>query len=149
MKFFIRELREEDLLDGRGFFSTLDNLKESKRPTPLQKRYLFQNISQNSYVFVAVSQGRKCRGEIIGTIKLIIEFKFYHGDRPAGHIEDVATRKGFEGQGIARDLIKHAIQGAKKHLCYKVILDCDQDLIPFYEKSGFYEFQVCMRRDLD
>ena len=32
--------------------------------------------------------------------------------------------------------------------CYKVILDCTPDLVPFYEKNGFQQVGVCMRMTL-
>ena len=38
---------------------------------------------------------------------------------------------------MASALIKHAIQAAKDAHCYKIILDCDAELIPYYEKFGF------------
>jgi glucosamine-phosphate N-acetyltransferase len=38
---------------------------------------------------------------------------------------------------------------ARKENCYKVILDCSQNNIPFYEKAGFREYEVSMRYDIE
>ena len=37
---------------------------------------------------------------IIGSTTLLIEQKFIHDGGKVGHIEDVVTRKGYEGFGI-------------------------------------------------
>jgi glucosamine-phosphate N-acetyltransferase len=37
---------------------------------------------------------------------------------------------------------------ARNEKCYKVILDCSQENIPFYEKSGFRKHEVSMRYDI-
>jgi glucosamine-phosphate N-acetyltransferase len=79
---------------------------------------------------------------------LIIEPKFYHGGRSAGHIEDVVTRLGFEGQGLSKALLQEAIKTAKANNCYKIILDCKKELEPFYNKVGFENHDICMRLDI-
>ena len=33
--------------------------------------------------------------------------------------------------------------------CYKVILDCSESNVAFYEKNGFKRYGVAMRYDLD
>ena len=47
------------------------------------------------------------------------------------------TRKGFEGLGIGSALINHALHFAKGAGCYKVVLDCSDTNISFYQKTGF------------
>ena len=42
---------------------------------------------------------------MIGATTLLVEQKFIHSGGKAGHIEDVVTRKGFEGLGIGSALI--------------------------------------------
>jgi len=146
IKYIIRELKEEDLKSDRGFLETLSNLSKTALLSQKKIREIFKEIQkkENSYIFVAVDKDK----QIVGAIKLIIERKFWRGGKRAGHIEDVVTRQDFEHMGIARSLIEQAIGKAKKIGCYKIILDCRDELIPFYKKFGFNESQNCLRIDL-
>jgi glucosamine-phosphate N-acetyltransferase len=85
--------------------------------------------------------------ELLGTLSLILERKLIHSGGLCGHIEDVSVHSGQTGKGIGQALVRHAIQEAKKAGCYKVILDCSEDLIPFYSKCGLRKAGVCMRFD--
>ena len=58
------------------------------------------------------------------------------------------TRKGYEGKGIGKKIIKELIKIAKENDCYKVILDCDEKVIKFYEKTGFRKHSIMMRIDI-
>lgn len=145
-KYTIRELEEEDLNSERGFLETLSNLSKADYLPPEKMKEIFKEVKEkeNSYIFVAVGKDK----QIIGAIKLIIERKFSHRGTRAGHIEDVVVKKGFENMGIASSLIRKAIEKAKEQKCYKVILDCRDELIPFYKGFKFYEFENCLRIDL-
>ena len=54
-----------------------------------------------------------------------------------GHIEDVVVSKEFEGRGIGMKLVRSLLEKAEIMNCYKTILDCKDELIPFYERIGF------------
>jgi glucosamine-phosphate N-acetyltransferase len=82
----------------------------------------------------------------VGIITLIIEQKLIHGGKCVGHIEDLVVDKEYSGQGIAKELISYVIQIAKDSNCYKIILDCNKELIPFYGKNGFIEHAVQMEQ---
>lgn len=141
----IRELEKEDLSPERGFLETLKNLTEVGNLSKKQLENIFNKIKkQNSHVFIAVTDN----GQIIGTLTLLLEQKFTHNGSLAGHIEELVTRKEFENIGVASSLIKEAIKKAKQAKCYKIVLDCKDELIPFYKRFGFKEFQNCMRIDL-
>ena len=86
--------------------------------------------------------------EIIGTATLLIEQKFIHNGGKVGHIEDVVTRKGFEGRGVGREIVNKLIEIANEYGCYKIILDCDVTVVKFYEKMGFVKKAITMRLDL-
>jgi glucosamine-phosphate N-acetyltransferase len=70
-----------------------------------------------------------------GTI--IIEPKIIHGGRPACHVEDIVVLEKWRNKGIAKELLEHLREIAIDKNCYKIILDCNEDLVSFYEKSGF------------
>ncbi len=78
---------------------------------------------------------------------MLIEQKFIHKGGIVGHIEDVVVKKEFEGQGIGMKLVLSLLDIAKKRQCYKTILNCEDSLIPFYEKIGFRHKSNEMRFD--
>ena len=147
MNFKIRPLETQDL-DKSSFLETLSNLSDVKNLSTKQAQEIFSMASgQGVYFLVAICEEGEHQGEIVATVKLIIEPKFFHGGKSAGHIEDVVTRYGFEGQGLSKALLQEAIKIAKENNCYKIILDCKKELIPFYAKSGFKEHDICLRLD--
>ena len=95
-------------------------------------------------IFVAESES----GQIIGSITLLVEQKFIHNGGKVGHIEDVVTRKEFSGKGVGSALVQKCIDVAKDEKCYKVILDCSDANVPFYEKAGFRKHEVSMRYNI-
>ena len=143
MNFIIREIEESDLLNG--FFETLSKLSDVKKISQDKEktRKVINEIKSNSFykLFVAVSDD----SEIIGSTTLLIEQKFIHDGGKVGHIEDVVTRNGYEGFGIGSSLINRSVQFAKQIGCYKVILECSIQNVPFYTKLGFKQHEVSMR----
>lgn len=143
MSFIIRELKEEDL--SNGFIETLSNLSEVGKlaNNTIRKREILSEIKDKNYRIVIAEDNQN--HQIIGSATLLIEQKFIHNGGKAGHIEDVVTRKGYEGKGIGREILKELIKIAKDNECYKIILDCDEKLVKFYEKIGFKKHSIMMR----
>lgn len=149
MDFIIRELEEADLTADRGFVDTMANMSDISNLDFDQLKSIWRSAkSQGAHFFVAVSQEDESKNQIVATVKLLVEPKFFHGGKAAGHIEDVVTRQGFEGKGLAKALLLVALKNADKENCYKVILDCRKDLEGFYKKVGFENHDVCMRLDI-
>jgi glucosamine-phosphate N-acetyltransferase len=140
----VRELGKADL--DNGFFESLSNLSDVSRIDQGEALQLLNLIRSNPYheIFVAVLGD----GSVVGSITILIEKKFIHSCGRVGHIEDVVTRKGYEGRGIGSALVKRALEFAATHNCYKVILDCSEGNVAFYENSGFRRYGVSMRYDL-
>ena len=147
MSFIIRELKEEDF--SNGFFETLSNLTDVGRirnDLNLAKEILKKIGNDKNYRIIIAED--KQNHQVIGTATLLIEQKFIHNGGKAGHIEDVATRKGYEGKGIGKKVILELIKIAKENECYKVILDCNEKVMDFYEKTGFRKHAIMMRIDM-
>jgi glucosamine-phosphate N-acetyltransferase len=143
MSFIIRELKEEDL--SNGFIETLSNLSEvgNLANDTIRKGEILSQIKDKNYRIIIAEDNQN--HQIIGSATLLIEQKFIHNGGRAGHIEDVVTRKGYEGKGIGREILKELIKIAKDNECYKIILDCDEKLVKFYEKLGFKKHSIMMR----
>ena len=140
----IRPLRVADLKPNSGFWETLANLAPGSKKVNYSHavRAYYRTKKQDGYTYVAVDS---TSGKIIGTTKLLVEQKFIRNLALAGHIEDVVTRKGYESKGVASLLITAALKKAKALGCYKVILDCRQELVNFYKRFGFKAAEVEMK----
>ena len=85
-------------------------------------------------------------GMIVGMITLLIEQKLIHNGACVAHIEDLVIDKHYQKQGIASELIQYCLKQISSDKCYKIILNCKKDLIPFYIKKGFKETNVQMSK---
>lgn len=85
---------------------------------------------------------------LIGTASLVVEPKFFRGGRSVAHIEDVVTDSQHRARGVGHQLLQTLIACAHEYDCYKIILDCSDELVPFYEKKGFRSGERQMRLDL-
>ncbi len=103
----------------------------------------------NSCIYNNIYLACDINGTIVGTITLLVEDKIIHNGSKVGHIEDVVIHSDYRKLGIGKLLIDHCLDLSKKIGCYKVILDCDEENIIFYEKCGFKTKGVCMRYDIN
>ena len=128
----IRKIIESDL--ENGFLESLDSLRKASNLEQSSAKNILKNILENENHIIHVAE---LDGEIVGSTTLLIEPKFIHQGGFVGHIEDVAVKKEFEGQGIGMKLVLSLLDVAKERKCYKTILNCEDELVSFYEKIGF------------
>ena len=138
----IRELELNDLLNG--FLESMDSLKKASNLDKEKSEQIFKKISSNPnhYVYVAILDGR-----VVGSTTMIIEPKFIHDGGNVAHIEDVVVSKEHQGKGIGEMIMNSLLELAKENNCYKTILDCTDEVMPFYEKIGFKRHSNGMRYD--
>ena len=141
-KIEIREIEEDDI--EKGFLETLDFLRNASGLDKNKTKEILKKIKQNSDHIIHVAIDDK---KIVGSTTLFIEQKFIHDGGLVGHIEDVVVRKDYEGQGIGMKLVISLLDVAKQKKCYKTILNCEDNLRPFYEKIGFKKATNEMRYD--
>ena len=138
----IRKIIESDL--ENGFLESLDNLRQTSNLEQNSVRNILKKILENENHIIHVAE---LNGKIVGSTTLLIEQKFIHEGGFVGHIEDVVVNKEFEGRGIGMKLVLSLLDIAKEKKCYKTILNCEDKLIPFYEKIGFKQKSTEMRFD--
>ena len=141
-KIEIREIEENDL--EKGFLEALDFLRNASGLNKNNAKEILKKIKQNPNHIIHVAIDDK---KIVGSTTLFIEQKFIHDGGLVGHIEDVVVRKDYEGKGIGMKLVISLLDVAKQRKCYKTILNCEDNLRPFYEKIGFKKATNEMRYD--
>jgi glucosamine-phosphate N-acetyltransferase len=140
----IRELQKEDL--QKGFLTTLDSLRQTSNIKKNTAEKIYDKIESNpDHIIVVALIDEK----VVGTATLLLEFKFIHSGGIVGHIEDVVVDKKYQGQKIGEKIIRYLLEVAKTKGCYKTILDCVDNVKPFYEKIGFRYNANALRFDHD
>lgn len=140
MDYEYRKLKKEDyflgFLDLINYFTKIDGKVDYNE---FCKHY--DNImKENSIIYVVLSKNK-----IIGTGKLLIEYKFHNNLTKMGHIEDIVVNASYRSQGIGSHVINILIDEAKKAKCYKVTLNTASKNINFYKKCGFIvkDIEMC------
>ena len=88
------------------------------------------------------------KNKLVGMITVFVERKLIHNFGKVAHIEDLVVDKDERGKSIAQKLINKCIDYAKSENCYKIILNCNENLIKFYEKNNFYNACYQMRMNI-
>ena len=138
----IRSMEAADL--QCGFLEALSALKPEVMSDSQARAIFDRRAAAGVRTFVAVVDGR-----VIGTASLLLEPKFIHSGGSVGHVEDVAVNVNEQHHGVGAALVRHLVDVCREEQCYKVILDCDESVVPFYQKIGFSRWELAMRLDLD
>lgn len=140
MDIVIRELTGPDL--AKGFLEALASLAEVKLSQTDALNVFQKRLRDGIHTYIALVEG-----VVVGTASLFIEQKFIHSGGRVGHIEDVAVRKDLQLKGLGTRLVEHATEEARRQGCYKVLLNCFEDRVGFYQRLGYRRQDVGMRID--
>jgi GNAT superfamily N-acetyltransferase len=125
-------------------------LDNGKVVSLLEAERLFERIAHypDYKIYVAV-----CKGNVVGTFALLIMDNLGHMGAPSAVIEDVAVDPRWQGRGVGKMMMKHALQICGEKGCYKVALSSNLKREPahaFYESLGFerhgYSFRICAQQ---
>ena len=109
-------------------------------PIPIV-RYLniIYNLHENHEIYLYFYNNK-----LVGMGTILIERKIIHNGSNVAHIEDIVVDKDYRNMGIAKQIINFLKAKAKKKMCYKIILNCTEELVPFYEKNSFKKSAIQM-----
>lgn len=68
---------------------------------------------------------------------MIVERKFIHKCANRGIIEEVIVSDQYRGKSLGKLIVQSLIDMGKSLGCYKITLNCTDQMIPFYERLGF------------
>jgi glucosamine-phosphate N-acetyltransferase len=121
--------REPYLLEYFFIYAQLTNA-----PVIPQEQFIniLKNLPENHFIFVCY-----LRDKVVGMITVLIEQKLTNGGKCVAHVEDVVVDNQHRGLGIGKSMIQFAVGYAQGKNCYKIILNCREDLREFYQKEGF------------
>lgn len=137
-KIEFRQLTQKDLPSLLALYVQLD--ENNKDLTTESSIPIWEDISKNPNIkyFGAVDTANGDR--VVSTcFTMIIPNLTAHG-RSICFLENVVTDSVYRKQGLARKVIEMAIEDAKSHNCYKVILQSNckcTEAHKFYENLGF------------
>lgn len=126
-----------------GFLETVSALREINLTYDEAVQVFQRRLRDRIQTYVVLIEGR-----VVGTASLLIEQKYIHGGGLVGHVEDVAIHQAYQGRGIGRTLMQHLIAECRDYGCYKILLECTSQLMPFYQGLGFREWNHNLRLDL-
>ena len=140
----IREAAEDDVAAILRVYSEAGIQDESF--TPEEAKTCFQRLAAypNCKLFVAAEDE-----EIVGAYSLLVMDNLAKRGRPSGVVEDVAVLPLWQGRGVGRAMMHHALDQCRVAGCYKLTLSSNEKRSAahrFYESLGFerhgYSFLV-------
>lgn len=86
----------------------------------------------NSQVYVI-----RIRDKVVATGSIFFEKKFIHNCGTLAHIEDIVVDEEYRNIGLCRKMLEFLKELAKEYNCYRIILNCNENMVKFYEKFDF------------
>jgi glucosamine-phosphate N-acetyltransferase len=123
--------------------SQLTNVSDISKEKFIENLLQIENIGHICVCYFINSENTI---EFIGSGTIIFEPKIIRNGKCVGHIEDIVVDKNYRSVGVAREIINELLSLAGDKNCYKVILDCKNNLSEFYEKLGFEKHGIQMSK---
>ncbi|KAJ9058517.1 Glucosamine-phosphate N-acetyltransferase-like protein [Entomophthora muscae] len=139
----MRPLEPEDL--DKGFFECLSQLTVAHRVPKERFAEVFKELQSRASTYTLVIEDTKA-AKIVGAGTLLLEQKFVRSCGKAGHIEDIVVHDSQRGRKLGLRIIDALKHIGIKLQCYKIILNCSESNIKFYEKCGLKlkDFQMVL-----
>lgn len=146
----VREATEADLPRVVELLAQLSLDEPRERlgpPLPESYRSAFQEIAADprQRLLVVEAQGR-----VIGTATLVIVPNLSHRGRPYALVENVVVDASARGAGYGEQLMRRALEEARRAGCYKLSLTSNKqraDAHRFYRRLGFRATHEGLRID--
>ena len=138
-----RKLQVDDY--DRGFFEALSNLSKVGNVSKEQFQKRFNDLDlKSSNIYKIIVGVDNDTNKIIASGTVFFELKFIRNLGVCGHIEDIVVHKDYNGQNLGKHLIYCIKEVSRINLCYKLILDCREELVKFYGKNELKKKEIQM-----
>ncbi|XP_078035463.1 glucosamine 6-phosphate N-acetyltransferase isoform X2 [Augochlora pura] len=127
--FLIRPLKS-------GFLELLAQLTEVGHIGREQFLKRFHTMKNTGSYYIIVIEDLSS-GKIVANASLVAELKFIHNCGVRGFLQDVVVDNNYRGKHFGKLIVKIVLQLARYLRCYKLSLECRDNLIPFYESLDF------------
>lgn len=132
----VRLIREDEIKHLLSLYHYL-NLDDPALEVDENLKKLWKSIiSHPDYFYLMVEED----GMLVSTCNLTIIKNLTRNAKPFGLIENVVTHPQYRNKGFGTAVLKKAVQIAREHGCYKVMLltsQKDDATLNFYENAGF------------
>ena len=144
---FCREASKEDLEEVLGLYAQPD-FDDGKILSLSEAEHLFERMAHypDYKIYVAL-----CEEQLVGTFALLVMDNLGHLGAPSAIIEDVAVDPRWQGHGIGKKMMEHALELCRAKGCYKAVLSSNlkrERAQAFYESLGFerhgYSYRVLL-----
>jgi len=135
----VKKVKEIESIDGMSILK-MEDLEEymalmyefSNYKKDITVEYFNEYIQRPDIKIVVV----RLKNKIIGA-GTIFKLEKMHNN-PVGQIEDVIISENYRGHGLGKEIVNDLVKiGLEDFKCYKVVLNCLDKNIKFYEKCGF------------
>ncbi|CAG2112916.1 unnamed protein product [Medioppia subpectinata] len=130
----LRPLRCDDY--SRGFLDLLSQLTQVGDIDEKLFNERFKQMKNNGNYYVTVVED-VTTSRVICSATLFTEYKFIHNAAMRGRIEDVVVDGEYRGHGLGLLIIETLKLMARSLDCYKLTLDCRDEMIEWYSRLGF------------
>ena len=140
--FTLRNIEYDDF--DKGYMDLMFEFTNYQYPMTKENFINFIDTQKNYKIIVIYSEIEK---RIIGAGTIIIVHKIHNN--PIGQIEDVIISEKYRKNGFGKQIIEKLIDiGKNECKCYKIILNCLEKNIKFYENCGFINVGVEMKYNI-
>ncbi|MFN2270635.1 MAG: GNAT family N-acetyltransferase [Anaerolineae bacterium] len=136
-EYHVRSIRKKELGKLLDLYKHLFEKADAPLPPDEQLAQLWDQITDNPLLHYFVGE---IDGQIVSSCTMTIIPNLTRGARPYGLIENVVTHRDYRKRGYGTQMLRHALQVAWDHDCYKVMLLTgrkDEATLRFYERAGF------------
>lgn len=121
----------------RGFLQLLSQLTKvgDISREKFDERFDLMRSCPGHYYVTVIEDTNK--GEIVGSATLSCELKFIRGCAKRGRLEDVVVNNEYRGKQLGKLIVSTITLLAKQVGCYKIGLDCKDEMKAFYSSIGY------------
>jgi glucosamine-phosphate N-acetyltransferase len=120
--------------DYEQYFQLINEFRSTNYTKEQFVHFLEEEVNKNKNINIWVIE---VNNELIASGTILYETKLIHNISLYAHIEDIIVSSKYRKNGYGLILLNELVDVCKKNNSYKILLDCQEELIKFYEKSGF------------